>query len=228
MQVYFKMKRKLTKELITEIYQILLTEMGPQGWWPADSKPEIILGAILVQNTNWRNVDRSLKNLRQASNFEPAKILQLSPAALMELIRPSGFYRQKAATIHNVFKWLDRYQWNYSKITTQFGTKLRARLLHLNGVGNETADVFLVYIFDQPVFIADNYARKLFVYLGYPAATYQQLQQQIKLPAAFTYQDAQELHGLLDEFGKNWLKNRAQFEQSFLAQRLKSIAGNII
>ncbi|WP_282564760.1 endonuclease III domain-containing protein [Liquorilactobacillus sicerae] len=195
--------------------------MGPQGWWPADSKVEILLGAILVQNTNWRNVDQSLTKLRQETNFLPENLLQLSLPQLQSLIRSSGFYRQKSRSIVATINWLAENKWDYQAIVNQFGSRLRSQLLKLPGIGQETADVLLVYVFDQVEFIADHYTRKLFNYLGYQANSYQQLKQQLNLPASFTYQDAQELHGLLDEFGKKWLKNKTDFENSFLFLELK-------
>ncbi len=200
--------------------------MGPQGWWPADSKVEILLGAILVQNTNWNNVARSLTKLQQETNFLPEKLQQLSLPQLQSLIRPSGFYRQKSRSIVAAINWLAENKWDYQAIVDQFGAKLRSQLLNLPGIGQETADVLLVYVFDQVEFIADHYTRKLFNYLGYQANSYQQLKQQLKLPANFTYQDAQELHGLLDEFGKIWLKNKSIFENSFLFLELKKIKFN--
>lgn len=204
---------------ILSLYQLMLANMGPQHWWPADSKPEIILGAILVQNTNWQNVDKSLINLKKATYFKPDKILSLPKAELETLIKPSGFYKNKAHSINSTFSFFQKYNWDYTKIYTVFGKDLRKILLNLHGIGPETADVLLLFIFDQPVFIADNYARVLFNYLedsNYP--TYQKLKRAVELPENFTYKDAQELHGLIDEFGKSNLKNSTKFKQSFLGK----------
>lgn len=91
---------------LTDLYHELASLLGPSGWWPADSKFEILVGAILVQNTNWRNVDKSLDNLRAATYFEPQAIANLSQDELQELIRPSGFYRNKSRAINGLFSWL--------------------------------------------------------------------------------------------------------------------------
>ncbi|MFD1317805.1 endonuclease III domain-containing protein [Loigolactobacillus zhaoyuanensis] len=202
---------------IKQLYQTMYTEMGPQGWWPADSKWEIILGAILVQNTNWRNVVPALANLKASTNFEPAKLHALSATELEPLIRSSGFYHNKSKAISAVFTWLATYDYDLTAIKQACGDQLRPKLLTLRGIGAETADVFLVYIFDVPTFIADSYTRRLFTHLGVPSSNYQQLYRQVQLPPDFTPAQAQEFHGLLDEFGKLYLQTPAGWPQSFLA-----------
>lgn len=203
---------------IRKLYDTLFTEMGPQGWWPAESKVEIILGAILVQNTNWRNVDKSLNNLKAATAFLPEEILELNVEDLEILIRPSGFYRNKARTIQATFEWFNDHNWDYQATSDQYGDYLRSELLKIRGIGFETADVFQVYIFDQPAFIADAYARRLFSWLtGNSYKTYQSLYQEINLPDDFTYEEAQEFHGLIDEFGKLYLGKNGQVKENFLS-----------
>jgi endonuclease-3 related protein len=200
------------------LYQVMYQHMGPQHWWPADSKMEIVIGAILVQNTNWNNVDMALTNLRDETQLDVKQILRLPDEELQTLIRPSGFYVHKSKSLRAVLSWFDQYQCDYSQMVATFGDRLRETMLALPGVGEETADSLLVYVFDQPAFISDKYTRTLFTYLGYRGLTnYAKLQKRIALPASFTYQDAQEFHGLLDEFGKGHLKSRKQFSQSFLA-----------
>ena len=203
---------------IKQLYQMMYTTMGPQGWWPADSKWEIILGAILVQNTNWRNVVPALANLKNATNFDPAKIHAYSATELEPLIHSSGFYRNKSKTITAVFTWLAQFDYDLTAIKHARGNRLRHDLLQLRGIGAETADVFRVYIFDVPAFIADNYARRLFTQLGWPSNNYQQLYRQVQLPADFTPAQAQEFHGLIDEFGKSYLQDSTAWQQSFLAR----------
>lgn len=198
------------------LYRKMFKEMGPQHWWPADSKMEIVIGAILVQNTNWNNVDMALNNLRAKTNLDVHNILQLKQSELETLIRPSGFYKNKSKSLLNVLRWFDQVNCDFDKLKTMAGANLRNDLLALPGIGEETADSLIVYVFDQPAFIADKYARKLFNYLGYPTTNYHQLKSRVALPTTFTYQDAQEFHGLIDEFGKDYLKNSTRFGQSFL------------
>lgn len=207
----------MAKVNINKLYNRLLAKMGPQGWWPADTKPEIVVGAILVQNTNWKNVEKSLTNLQKATAFDPTAISQLTLTNLEQLIKPSGFFTSKARAIHETCQFFSEFHWDYPLIVKQYGKQLRNRLLDIRGIGPESADVFLVYVFDLPVFIADKYARKLFGFLlGQSYDNYQALKNSVSLPANFSQLEAKELHGLIDEFGKTYLKNKATFQKSFL------------
>lgn len=142
----------------------MLAIMGPQGWWPADSKFEIILGAILVQNTNWKNVEKSLANIKSVTDFAPEEVSKLDKEHLISLIRPSGFYKNKSKAIMDVFQWLQEYNFDLEKIKKVYQGKLRQRLLSLHGIGEETADVLLLYVFAEKVFVADKYTQKLFTF----------------------------------------------------------------
>jgi len=198
------------------LYQKMFQQMGPQGWWPADSKEEIILGAILVQNTNWQNAALSLHNLKEVTNFSSQQIVGLSEVELQILIRPSGFFKNKSRAIHEVFTWLLSFDSDFIKTRNYYGNDLRKQLLQLHGIGEETADVLMLYVFDVPVFVADTYGRRLFAQLGTPELTnYQSLKSLVDI-AGFTLAEAQEFHGLIDEFGKAFFKG-ASFEESFLA-----------
>lgn len=195
--------------------------MGPSGWWPAETKRDIIAGAILVQNTAWQNADTGLQNLKQQTGLVPQQVLALSHDELVALIKSSGFYHNKAKAIHAIFQWFEDRHWDYQAIWQANTSTLRRQLLALPAVGNETADVLLVYIFDQPYFIADTYTRRLFQQLGFLGTdTYAHLAKQVTLPANFTGEMAQDFHGLLDEFGKQYLQHPNNFDSSFLATAL--------
>lgn len=116
------------------LYRILYKHMGPQGWWPADSKIEIILGAILVQNTNWRNAAYAIDSLKQATLLDPHHILNLELEDLQTLIKSSGFYKNKAKTILALLSWLHQYDFDYKAIAHKYHTNLRDQLLHIKGV----------------------------------------------------------------------------------------------
>lgn len=201
------------------LYHELADALGPSGWWPADSKFEILVGAILVQNTNWQNVDKSLTNLRQATKFEPQAIAALSTADLQTMIRPSGFYRNKSRAIMALFHWLSQADFDLAHIATTTPTRLRQQLLALPGIGEETADAMRLYVFDQATFIADHYSRKLFGWLGQDFATYAKLKAQTHAVDTWALHDAQEFHGLIDNFGKT-VKSEADFAQSPLAHTI--------
>ncbi|WP_203627292.1 endonuclease III domain-containing protein [Lacticaseibacillus mingshuiensis] len=193
-----------------------LAQQGPSGWWPADSKYEILVGAILVQNTNWTNVAKSLANLRASTEFDPAKLAAMSQEALIEQIRPSGFYQNKSRALLALFAWLKRRDFDLPAIAQTPLDQLRPQLLALPGIGQETADAMLLFVFDQSVFVADTYARRLFTWLGQPTATYSALKAKTHEVDAWPLHDAQELHGLIDNFGKT-VKDPATFAASSLA-----------
>lgn len=200
-----------------QLYQKMLAIMGPQGWWPADSKFEIILGAILVQNTNWKNVEKSLANIKSVTDFSPEKVSKLDKEHLISLIRPSGFYKNKSKAIMDVFQWLQEYNFDLEKIKIAHQGKLRQQLLSLHGIGEETADVLLLYVFDEKVFVADKYTQKLFTFLQVEGIkNYRSLKKLLPVLDDFTLEQAQEFHGLLDEFGKIYVKNQPAFATSFL------------
>lgn len=203
---------------ITQLYEKMRANMGPSGWWPADSKEEIIIGAILIQNTNWRNADRALTLLRNATGLVPGRILALPPEKLHDLVRPAGFYRNKSRALVSVLTWLAQGNYDYPTIRQRYGAHLRQELRALHGVGPETADVLLTYIFDVPTFISDKYARSLFTCLGVTGLTdYRSFARRCTLPASFTPAMAQDFHGLIDEFGKVYFHPLTKFQESFLA-----------
>ncbi len=206
------------KLTLYELYQKMLTTMGPTNWWPADSKAEIIIGAIMIQNTTQANTERAVANFQAATKFDPNAIRRLSTDELQAIIRPAGFFKNKSQAVHTIFDWTKPFDDNYDLIKRHFGSKLRKELLRLHGIGPETADVLLIYVFDTPVFVSDKYARTLFEQMGITGLRkYQDLAKIIKLDAQFTIKDAQEFHGLIDEFGKQWLHPVEKFHESFLA-----------
>lgn len=208
----------MMKLTLRQLYDKMHEHMGPSGWWPAESKEEIICGAILIQNTNWQNADRAVANLRASTAFDPDKLHALTISQLQELVRPAGFFHNKSLAIKTVFDWLARFDFDYGQIATTYGAHLRKALLKLHGVGQETADVLRVYIFDQPAFVSDKYARTLVSHLAAGTyKSYQDLARHCQLSADFSVADAQDFHGLIDEFGKQYFRGKDRFDDSFLA-----------
>ena len=199
------------------LYQLLYDHMGPQGWWPAESKIEVMLGAILVQNTNWRNAAYAIESLKQATHLEPHHILNLKIEELQILIKSSGFYKNKAQTILSLLTWLEHYDFDYQEINDHYKQDLRKALIAIKGIGSETADVLIVYVFGGVEFIADSYSRRLYRKLGYTQTnSYEQLKRHINLPNDFSNQDANEFHALLDNFGKNYFNGKINTKYTFL------------
>ena len=155
--------RRSREYKLRQIYRALLRAWGPQRWWPAQSRFEVVMGAFLTQNTSWRNVELALQNLRRASALNVGAIRELPLARLEELVRPAGYFRQKAARLKGFVEYLDRrYGGSLAAMFAQPTEELRRELLGLNGIGPETADSILLYAGSHPVFVVDAYARRLF------------------------------------------------------------------
>ncbi|GAC1618266.1 MAG: hypothetical protein PVS2B2_13020 [Candidatus Acidiferrum sp.] len=143
-------------------YATLLAACGPQNWWPGRTRFEVIVGAILTQNTSWSNVKRAIDNLRRGNLLTVSSIESVSTARLQRVIRPSGYFRQKARTLKGFVRFL---RTEYAGLLTQmFSTPtltLRRQLLAVRGIGPETADCILLYAGKHPVFVVDTYARRI-------------------------------------------------------------------
>jgi len=147
---------------IRNYYAALYRAWGPQHWWPAETQFEVIAGAYLTQNTSWMNVQRALANLRRANLLSLEGIRAVKVSRLQRLIRPSGYFRQKARRLKTFVSFLDRqYDGSLDKLFAQPTEKLREELLSLNGVGPETADSILLYAGNHPVFVVDAYTRRI-------------------------------------------------------------------
>jgi len=152
---------------IPEYYTALLSRYGPQNWWPASSRFEVIVGAYLTQNTNWSNVEKAMVNLRRARRLSVAAMRATPIDELEPLVRPSGYFRQKARNLKTFIAFLDeRYSGSLSRMFAESTAKLRAELLELNGVGPETADSILLYAGNHPVFVVDAYTRRVLLRHG--------------------------------------------------------------
>lgn len=151
-----------TRSQLASYYTALLARYGPQNWWPAQSRFEVIVGAYLTQNTNWSNVEKALLNLRRARRLSVSAMRKLPLDDLEQLVRPSGYFRQKARNLKTFIAFLDRqYSGSLSRMFAGPTDKLRAELLELNGVGPETADSILLYAGNHPVFVVDAYTRRV-------------------------------------------------------------------
>jgi endonuclease-3 related protein len=138
-----------------KLYEKLLQKYGHQQWWPAATPYEVVLGAILTQNTNWGNVEKALDNLRGKDALSEQAILRMPIDELEQLIRPSGYYRQKAERLKaTTRKWLEL------KASRKSTMELRKEWLSVKGIGKETADAILLYAMDRPIFVIDAYTKR--------------------------------------------------------------------
>nr|VFJ75616.1 MAG: DNA-3-methyladenine glycosylase III [Candidatus Kentron sp. FW] len=150
-----------TQQRLLSVYHTLEEYYGSQDWWPGDSPFEIMVGAILTQNTAWANVEKAIGNLKKAAYLGADEIVALPLPDLADLIRPSGYFNVKAKRLQHFCKWYTE-QGKYDRLS-RFGTSsLRNALLSVHGIGPETADDILLYAFERPTFVIDTYTRRIF------------------------------------------------------------------
>src|SRR3990172_8990370 len=150
---------------IREVYEWLFAANGHQRWWPGDSTFEIMVGAVLTQNTAWTNVERAISNLIQAKALSPEVIVRAHPRRLAAWLRPSGYFNIKAKRLKALCRWVME-QGGVKKLARLSTDQLRHALLDVHGIGPETADDIVLYAFNRPVFVIDAYTRRIFSRLG--------------------------------------------------------------
>lgn len=188
------------------IYNKLYEYYGPQGWWPAETPFEMMIGSILVQNTNWRNVEKALDNLRPF--LDPEAMDKLHVDELAQLIRSSGFFNIKAKRIKSYLEWFKSYSYHIDMIKQVDRRQLRKELLNINGVGSETADVILLYVFDTPIFIVDAYARRICYRLGNDMPkSYDAFRKQVEKKLTLDLMQYNEFHALIVKHAKTHCKS---------------------
>lgn len=155
---------------LMKVHDALYAAFGPQRWWPGETPLEIIVGAVLTQNTAWSNVEKAIENLRAAGALRSAAGIRDMPhAKLAKLIRPAGYFNIKARRLRNCMVYvarrlgLDKKLSRAAKVPTE---TLREELLAVNGIGQETADSILLYALDRPLFVVDAYTKRIFTRLG--------------------------------------------------------------
>ena len=193
------------------IFKKLYASFGPQAWWPAKTPFEVMVGAILTQNTAWANVERAIANL-QDNNALRARALYLMPRKkIASLIRPAGYYNIKAKRLKNFLKFFFReYSGSVRKMAGADIAKLRRQLLSVNGIGEETADSILLYALNKPVFVVDAYTKRIFARHGFISkeALYQQVQDLCTESLSRSARLFNEYHALLVRLGKDYCRKR--------------------
>ncbi|MBY7145034.1 endonuclease III domain-containing protein [Virgibacillus sp. NKC19-3] len=188
------------------MYEKLYDYYGPQNWWPAETTFEMMIGAILVQNTNWRNVDKALHHLRPY--LEPETMYRMPVEELAELIRSSGFFNIKAKRIKAFLGWFKDYHFEMDRMKRVDKSKLRRELLTINGIGRETADVMLLYACDKPIFVVDAYARRIFYRIGFNMPkTYDAFRKKVEENVSGDLRLYNEFHALIVEHAKTHCKH---------------------
>ena len=150
----------MSRQKLMDIYQRLYDRYGPQHWWPGQTCFEIIIGAILTQNTNWKNVEKAIMNLKDNGFLSPTKLHAMRADQVAPLIRPAGYFNVKARRLKNFVDFLvSEHSGSLKRMARGEQGVLREQLLGINGVGPETADSILLYALDKPVFVIDAYTK---------------------------------------------------------------------
>ncbi len=189
-----------------EIYDRLFAAYGPQHWWPGETPLEVLVGAVLTQNTSWKNVERAIANLRDAGALSPAALFALSAEELAELIRPAGYFRVKAARLRNLLQLVvEKYDGSLDAMFTVGLETLREELLSVSGVGPETADAILLYAAKLPTFVIDAYTARVLKRHGWiePEADYYAMKDHFESSLPHDEQLFNEYHALLVQVGKH-------------------------
>ncbi len=157
-------QREATGRWLERVYARLFEAYGPQHWWPAGDRFEVLVGAVLTQNTSWVNVERAIAALSGASLLAPDALLEVDDTALAECIRPAGYFNVKTRRLKALAEWFVDAG-GFAVLDKQSTPALREALLSVHGVGPETADDILLYAFERPVFVIDAYTRRIFARL---------------------------------------------------------------
>ena len=199
---------------LLEVYKILLETYGEQNWWPVDEdyhrkqgtdpREEIVIGAILTQNTSWRNVEKALENLKREGVLSFEGIIKTPLDKLQELIRPSGYYRQKARRLKEVAGELSPVS-KVERIS-------REELLKIKGIGRETADAILLYAGNRPYFVIDAYTKRIVKRVFGIEGSYEELRSWFEESLPKDVKIHKEFHALLDEHAKRFCRKEPMCE----------------
>jgi len=197
--------------ILNDIYEKLYTYFGPQNWWPADTPFEVCVGAILTQNASWKNVKKTIENLKKKNLLDPFKLYDIPLNTLAQIIKPSGFYNIKAKRLKDFVKFLvEKYKGNLEELFSKGLYEAREELLSLKGLGKETVDSILLYAGNFPIFVVDVYTYRILNrhYLIPEETTYDEIQALFMENLPHDPKLFNEFHALLVACGKNFCKKR--------------------
>lgn len=213
------------KRALESYYSRLSVHFGPTGWWPADSPFEIAVGAILVQNTAWKNVERALDGLKKSEKLDPHELVAMTPAELEPILRPAGFFRVKTKRLQHFCRFLvENFDGRMARLAEEPLDTLRPLLLSVHGIGPETADDILLYACEKPVFVVDTYTRRILVRHGLveEGIDYEALRAIFESRLDADVSQFKEYHGLLVQAGHHFCKTRPQCTGCPLEPTLKA------
>jgi len=205
-------EKKDVPEALREYYEALYKAFGPQSWWPARTRFEVIVGAILTQNTAWSNVEKAIRRLKKARTLTPERLVALKTEKLAELIRPSGYFNIKAKRLGNFLEFLyGEFGGSLNRLfKVMDGQELRRAILSVNGIGPETADSILLYAGGRAEFVVDAYTKRIFSRHGLIEADagYDEVKALFMDNLPREAMLFNEYHALLVRLGKNYCRPR--------------------
>jgi endonuclease-3 related protein len=202
--------------ILMEIFQRLYKAYGPMHWWPGETPFEVMVGAILTQNTSWRNVEKAIQNLKARKVLHVRGIHQLKSRHLASLIRSSGYFRIKADRLKAFVNFLvDHYSGNLGRMRKEGLNILRQKLLGIRGIGPETADSILLYGLQKPIFVVDAYTRRILSRhrIFSEKASYKEIQRLFMDHLPHDQRLFNEYHALLVHLGKTLCKKTPRCDQ---------------
>lgn len=202
-------------ETLREVYELLLAQFGPQHWWPGETPLEVMAGAVLVQNTAWKNVEQAIANLRHADLLDAQRLHAMPTEELSELIRPAGYFRLKARRLQNLMELVvTQYDGSLDAMFSMGQHPLREQLLSVRGVGPETADSILLYAARMPAFVVDTYTARVLKRHGWieGEAGYYDIQDLFERSLEEDVPMFNEYHALLVRVGKDFCRKRPKCE----------------
>jgi endonuclease-3 related protein len=201
--------------MLKRIYRQLFKHYGPQHWWPAESPFEVMVGAVLTQNTAWINVERAIANLRQADLLDPVSLSALDQTELADYLRPAGYFNIKAKRLQALTRFLLHHQ-QLDHLDTE---ELRQMLLGVHGIGPETADDILLYAFQRPVFVIDAYTRRMFSRLGLvdEGSSYETLREHFESSLELDVEMFNEYHALIVQHAKHVCRTKPKCQTCLLS-----------
>lgn len=200
-----------TADRLVSIYERMLAQLGPQHWWPAETPFEVMVGAILTQNTSWKNVERAIDNLKSVGLMSFDALASLPTGLLAEYIRPAGYYNIKAGRLHNLLACIkERHGGDLQAFLDQPLPQFREQLLGVKGIGRETADSILLYAAHLPIFVVDAYTHRILVRHQVIDETfgYEEIQELFMDHLDCDVQLYNEYHALLVRVGNKYCKKK--------------------
>lgn len=197
------------QRLLMNIYRKLYKAYGPMHWWPGETSFEVMVGAILTQNTSWKNVEKAIQHLKEKRVLNSEGIYRLQRAQLASLIKSSGYYRIKADRLKAFVNFLfENYDGNVKRMRKEKLRTLRKKLLGVKGIGPETADSILLYGLGKPIFVVDAYTKRILSRHGMISeqAPYEEIQRLFMNHLPHNKKLFNEYHALLVHLGKTLCK----------------------